>query len=591
MIREKKRVSAALLLAWLLPAKLAAAPSDDARLCLADPPARDALTTEFIAAIDQARRPLLDWLSDSAGGETSDQPAATTVHCGRVLDCDQQQPSAAPANANTAIPAESSTPASAFGSLGQLYHAHLLFAPAAACYRSALQLQPDDYRAHYYLGYLWQQQSQLPKAAAAYQRALQMRPQFPQAALRLALIRIDQGRHREARALLGAWRDHPEFQTWVLFQLGRQALAGKQYRQAIELLKQALSQQPDATRIHYLLAMAWRGLGDHRQARRELALRGDREPLLPDPLVALLNERQENRQTPYRQAMAAINRRDYPTAANAFAAGLQHDPDNLNARISLARALFLSGDVDAAGTQLQHVLAADQDPTPTPALALFLSAILAEHRQQYSQAEALYQRTLEQDPKHAGAHYYLANRLLTRGDYSAAAGHYRAAIEQTPDNNSARLRELLALAYTGAPEAQTLTALRQLHHNYPSDPAIGYYLARLLALAEDPGLRDLTHAERLATTLYQEYPDPNQAELVALVQAAGGHYRSAVQWMDRAIAGARQADPETLTELRRIEQRFRQHTPVNGPPLGPRLIPPPADAGRVFQGYPSRRPY
>ena len=49
--------------------------------------------------------------------------------------------------------------AEAFGNTGLLYQAHLMLAEAAACYRNAALLDPENYRWPYYLGYLEQQAS------------------------------------------------------------------------------------------------------------------------------------------------------------------------------------------------------------------------------------------------------------------------------------------------------------------------------------------------------------------------------------------------------------------------------------------------
>jgi len=541
-------------IAWLLfPATGIAAPSDYGRSCLADPPGVEALTPAFRDEIEAARLRLSAHIN-------SDHPG-------------QHQPQAAE-----------------FGSLGQLYHSHLLFAPAQACYQAALELQPNDYRAHYYLGYLHQQQSHLDQAAVEFGLALKAKPDLAQAALRLALIRIEQGRDQEAEKLLEPWRDTPDLGAWVSYQLGRRALAAGRYQQALEQLQQTLRLAPMATRIHYPLAMAWRGLGDRQRARQHLALRGDREPSFPDPLVTSLEALIPERQPEFHRAMTAARQHHYPRAITAFRQGLAADPDNPDARISLARALYLNGEPEAAQAQLQRVM--EQRPQP---LATFLLGILADRPGHDRDAEARYQQTLDQDPSHGGAHFYLGNRLLARHDFGAAAEHYRAAHEKVPDHRAALLREVLARAYDGAPEAATITALEGLHHAYPSDPAIGYYLTRLLALAAPASLRDPERADKLATTLYGEYPGPNQAELVALVAAARGQYPRAEHWMDQAIEDAQQtrppAPPAILEQLRQLRERYRHGLATTETPLGDPLIPPPPDIQRVFQRYPSGKAY
>ena len=59
----------------------------------------------------------------------------------------------------------------------------------------------------------------------------------------------------------------------------------QQYAQAIKYLEAALALEPQASRIHYPLAMAYRGLGDRRNAEAHLRQRGDVEVPSADPLL------------------------------------------------------------------------------------------------------------------------------------------------------------------------------------------------------------------------------------------------------------------------------------------------------------------
>lgn len=479
--------------------------------------------------------------------------------------------------------------AAAYGSLGQLYHSHLIFEPADACYRAALALSPNDHRAHYLLGYLQQQRGRVDAAAASYQRALQLAPDMAPAALRLALIRFEQQRDDEAQQLLTTWQQQPRYRAWVLYQLGQQALATEHYQQAIDWLQQALATSPDADRIHYPLAMAWRGLGDRRQARQQLQLAGEQAPALPDPLIDALEQLKTHQHPHYANAIAAIKRHDYPTAISEFEASLANAPNNLKARTSLARALFLNGDDSAAGEQLRSIVnSPGQQP---PALALFMLAVWHQHHGRHQQAEALYRQTLNIDPEHGGAHYYLANQLLQRGDYQAAIKHYRITVQLVPGNRSARLRELIARHHAGAAETETLSQLERLHHDQADDPATSYYLARLLSLAKDPALRDPQRADRLAHSLNAEYPGPNQTELLALTSAALGHYQQAQQWLQASIDAAREHAPQLLPALLALQHRYRQKLPPTEAAFPLPIELPPLNAALIFQEYPSSSPY
>jgi len=517
-------------------------------------------------------------------------PAAESLQPQVRLALSKQRDAVIERLADDQPPASETELAAAYGSLGQLNHAHLIFKPAEACYRAALALTPNDHRAHYLLGYLQQQRSRVDAAATGYQRALQLKPDMAPAALRLALIRLDQHRDTEAEQLLNNWLHEPPYRGWVLFQLGQQALAAEHYQQAIDWLQQALAASPDADRTHYPLAMAWRGLRDRQQARHHLQLAGEQPPSFPDPLVDALEHLKTSQHPHYANAIAAIKRHDYPTAISAFEASLASAPDNLKARTSLARALFLDGDTDAATAQLRRIID-NRQQRPPPALTLFLLGIIEESQGRYQQAEQLYRQTLDIDPEHGGAHYYLANRLLQRGAYQSAAEHYRITWQRVPGNRDARLRELVARAHAGTPEAQVLSQLERLHHDQPDDPATSYYLARLLSLSKDPALRDPQRANTLARSLHAEYPGPNQTELLALTNAALGHYQQAQQWLQPSIDAAREHAPQLLPSLLVLQSRYRQKLPPTEAAVPLPIALPALDAARIFQQYPSSSPY
>lgn len=73
---------------------------------------------------------------------------------------------------------------------------------ALTAYRAALHLRPDYPEAHNNLGVVLKELGQDEAAEAAYLRALDLRPVYPDARLNLALLRLTQGRYREA------WPEH-----------------------------------------------------------------------------------------------------------------------------------------------------------------------------------------------------------------------------------------------------------------------------------------------------------------------------------------------------------------------------------------------
>ena len=261
-----------------------------------------------------------------------------------------------------------------FGNTGLLYQAHLILEPAAACYENAARLMPRDHRWPYYLAYVHQQAGRLEPAAAAYDRALALEPGLDAARLRLGRIRLELGQPDRAEPLLLEAAARPGLEGAALFELGQLAYARQDFAQARERLLAALEASPRANRIHYTLALSYRGLGELEAARRHLVLRGEQEPDFPDPLIDLLAGLSTGQRMLFHDGMNAAHRKEYPQAVRFFREGLAIDADNANARISLARFLYLSGETGPARQQLEQVL----ERAPGEVLAHFLLAVLQE---------------------------------------------------------------------------------------------------------------------------------------------------------------------------------------------------------------------
>src|SRR5439155_25696194 len=67
--------------------------------------------------------------------------------------------------------------------------------------------------------------------------------------------------------------------------LGEIALSRGDFAFAIRSLESALQHQPEATNLHYPLAMAYRKMGDVTNALAHLQKKGSGKPTVPDPLM------------------------------------------------------------------------------------------------------------------------------------------------------------------------------------------------------------------------------------------------------------------------------------------------------------------
>ena len=480
--------------------------------------------------------------------------------------------------------------AEAFGEIGLLYHAHVVFEAAEVCYRNARLLAPNDFPWPYYLAYLHQQNGRLGEASENYRHARGIEPDHPQARLRLALIYVELARFDLAEPLLRASASAEGLAGAALFGLGKLALARREFEQAVQLLEQALAASPQATRVHYALAMAYRGVNDLERARYHLEQRGDAEPDIPDPLIDALSELSTGHRTLYHYAMSAVRRHRYDMAVKAFRDGLAMDADNVNARVSLARALYLKGDRDAARNQLEEALKG----APAHGLANFLMGVLHDEMGSEETAMAHYRKTLSSDPEHEGAHFFLANSLMRAGNYAQAANHFALSLRQAPGNTLARLREVLALAGAGAPHARVKGRLETAVARYPEDTAFAYFLALLLATSPDDSVRDGARALSIATRLYETSPIPEHAELLAMAYAELARFGQAAAAQEQAVAVA--MSYERLDLLDRLQHglaAYQAGRPSRIPWRGDRSLSrvPPNDTLAAFRDYPTGSPY
>lgn len=482
------------------------------------------------------------------------------------------------------------TLAEAYGQMGRFYHAHHLYAAAAACYRNAERLAPNEHRWVYLLGYVHHQASEPHKALLTYQRAVRLREDFAPARLRLAMVYVELGRPDDARPLLLESQRVPATRAAALFALGRMALERGDFGAARDYFAQTVAEQPEATQVHYPLAMAYRGLGDIDQARAHLRLRGDGEPKIEDPLVDELAKLLTGPRTQYFRAIEAVRDGHYEDAVYSFRAALALDPDNVNARVSLARALYLAGQHAAASRQLEDALRQQ----PTHALGNFLLGALQDEQGLGESATEHYRQALHSEPDHAGAHFLLAHALMRRGLFEAASVHYARAAELVPDNHVAALLEAMALLRAGAPRAKVRDRLADAVGVHPEQGVLKQALARVLATMPEETTDSGRHALKLARQLFDESNTLENAETLAMAYAQAGHHHEAVSLQRDALEAAAAAGHlHALPRLQQNLERYEREEVVREPfGLGETIaLAPPPSAFGPFRDYPTLYAY
>ncbi len=442
----------------------------------------------------------------------------------------------------------------AHGRLGMLLLAGEYYDAAEPCLLNARRLAPDEFRWIYYLGHLFGKKGDLARAVEHFEKALAIRPADFPTLIHLANAYIDAGRPEAVAPVMERARTLRPGDAGIRYQLGRAALATRDYAGAVEHLGAALRLNPRATIAHYPLAVAYRGLGDLDNARRHLERSGNRSASgfeaglsfdLEDPLQVELREVLRSPQLYRDLALQADANRTWPEAARLFRRAVEMEPDDPTLRLSLGIALNRAGDSRAALPELEEAARLD------PALAQAHDAIGAILERAGRDREAIdrYRAAVEHAPDAEDTHRRLADALLRTGRPESAATHYRRVIELDPGTAEARFGEAMALVRLDRHREarQRLIDATLLH---PEQPAFTNALARLLAASPDPRVRDGRRALQLVQGVVQDQKTTAVAETMAMALAELGQFGVAVEWQRMAMEVARDAGrPDIAREM------------------------------------------
>jgi tetratricopeptide (TPR) repeat protein len=406
--------------------------------------------------------------------------------------------------------------ARAYGALARVCHAYELFDAAEPLYREASRRAPDQAEWPHLLGSLYQQTGRLAEAAGQFERALRLDAMDHAAAVRLGQVLLGLNRLREARERFDALVE--TFPALAQQGLGEVALREGRYSRALDHLRAALGRVPQATSLHYPIAMALRGLGRVEEARGQLEKRGTGGITVGDPIVDALRALVRGERGLIARGKQAFDAGQYRDAADAFRSALAVAPGSTVARINLALALVRLGlDADAV-EQLRLVHGAMPDDRDV--LRELIAALLRLRRA----AEAI--------------------DLLTT----------LAAASPNDEDMSVSLSLVLA---GQARYRDAVTVLAEGHRRTPDRPTTMTTLARLLSSSPDRAVRDGRKALELATAVWALDNAAVPAETMALALAELERCGEALEWMRRAVGIAETSgEAEEAARLRNELSRF-----------------------------------
>lgn len=303
----------------------------------------------------------------------------------------------------------------------------------------------------------------------------------------------------------------------------------------------------------------------------------------------------------------ALAEQDIPTMLrhlNRFTSAVDSGPDNLNLRAKFGNdcatahtnigvTLAHEGKVEQAMTHYKKALSYN----PYSVIANYNLACNYLKLGKLTEATASYAKTLELKPDFPEAHYYMGNILLKQEKFAKAIAHYNEALRLKPDHRGAEVGRNAAVKQKKNIErtvASRYESLRidpnqpELHNQQgiyyqregnveraiyhwtkalelkPDWPDVLNNLAWLLAVAENPQLRNAAEAIRLAERACEltEFKDPDFLNTLSVAYAAAGKFPKAIETAQRAAETAISSKQFELAEhIQRHIELFRKGQP------------------------------
>lgn len=427
--------------------------------------------------------------------------------------------------------------ASAYGELGRLLMSAEFLSEAETCLLNAQALQPSDLRWPYFLGHLHRLGSDPAKAIPFFEQALRVKADDAPALVWLGRLNIERGDVDEAARLFDKALSVQPGSAAALAGLGQVAMGRRQHRDAVKQFEAALAADPRGLAVHYPLALAYRALGNTRQADVHLQQWKDVEMPVNDPLM---NEVGGLLQTSLDYALrgtSALDRQRYPEAAALFRKGLEGAPRDPTLHLNLGTAVFLSGDHQTALTHFQEAVRL----SPGYARAHFAIGVTMQTQGRDSEAIEELTRAVTYDPGLVDARFTLADALRRVGRPEASLEHYKAIVSADPSASQARFGYAMALVRLKRYQ-EARAAFEEAVQAHPDQVGFIHALARILAAAPDDRVRDGRRALEIAQRLDRSFRNLAVSETLAMAQAEAGRFDQAVATQRALISEARRAN-------------------------------------------------
>jgi tetratricopeptide (TPR) repeat protein len=399
--------------------------------------------------------------------------------------------------------------AKAHGSLGLVYEANDLWAPAAASYANAAELDPSQPLWDFHRSISLREAGFVEDADRLLRASAARLPDVPGVQHRLGYALIDAGELDAAAQAFGrALAKAPE-QPEILVGLALVDLGKEDFAGARDLCFRALKRDSSYQQAHYALGLAFRGLGDAKDAATALTQgAAATRRYLDDPLTAEFRTYQVNTMSLVREAnfLSRAQRKDEALAIWARLAA--RNPGDKTMLTNYGNALLAANRFDEAIATLERSLAlAPNEPitcmnlceayvaaqkldlaleqgdravalAPDSSHAHRARARALAAKKQLPEARAELQQAVKIDPKDATALTALGEicSLLKLPNDAIAA--FRSALELDPSNLPVRVNLAFMTLRSGDREGARIQ-LKELQRMAPDHPRVKALAAEL----------------------------------------------------------------------------------------------------------------
>jgi tetratricopeptide (TPR) repeat protein len=339
----------------------------------------------------------------------------------------------------------------------------------------------------------------------------------------------------------------------VLYGLGRVALEKQDYALAVKYLEAALANRPDANRLRYPLALAYRGLGDRDKAEEHLRLRGEVELRPVDPLLGEVSGLLQNAAAYEARGSQALGARQWPEAVANLQKAVELAPDNAFSRLNLGTALYMQDNADGALEQYREAIRL----SPTLARAHFAIGVLMESRGQDDEAIKAFETAIASDARYVEPRFSLANALRRGGRAKESLPQYAEVLRLDPTVSQASFGYAMGLVRLGRYQ-EASARFEVAMKTFPDQPGFAHAQARLLAAAPDDRVRNGARALSIMNELLKTQQTLAMAETMAMAFAELGRFDEAVQWQRDAIRAASESKRDDLVQRLSANLRLYQ---------------------------------